>query len=208
MLNISKQGLITAGAILDSVSEDKNAKFYNALNPNLFQGTNEGRTAWNHGAGNSTSLLASYPFETGSGIILTVEVPATNWLYLLYYPTNNAAIKAMFAVAGNTYTLSCDVYCSVATTVNFYYMAGNAVGNQIVNKSAACTVGWNHVSVTTTSNGTESANQALYISGFNKVGEFIVKNLKLEEGSVATPYCSYGGGTAKGCIEGQTLTEI
>ncbi len=93
------------------------------------------------------------------------------------------------------YTLSLDIYPSVNTSFNVCILEANGT-NQFAPYAGAQTVianKWNHLvfSLTTVATFPSSTNETLYFTGMNNgTGvSYIFRNLKLEKGSIATPWC-------------------
>lgn len=167
---------------------------------NLAKGTNTASTSTNtfgfsEAAGGSTRTI-EYEVEGGTPCakITRNSTAHSSWSYLWYSNWDRNAIKP-----STTYTLSMDVKGSGSGTIGFSaFMQGNATNSITASvetiQNTFNASGWSHLvwRTTTISDFTDKGTgQTIYMScGFltNTEVWIMMKNLKLEEGSVDTPW--------------------
>lgn len=167
---------------------------------NLAKGTNTASTSTNtfgfsEATGGSTRTI-EYEVEGGTPCakITRNSTAHSSWSYLWYNNWDRNAIKP-----STTYTLSMDVKGSGSGTIGFSaFMQGNATNSITASvetiQNTFNASGWSHLvwRTTTISDFTDKGtSQTIYMScGFltNTEVWIMMKNLKLEEGSVDTPW--------------------
>lgn len=163
-----------------------------SVNENLLKKTNQGITNWRYNLQNGTSTYEAYEPTGVNGIKLICEVASTGYQYVSY----NIDIDTLNKIKENTsYILSFDIQTNIGTQeVGISIKKDNAT-NIIANQVKADILGdetWEHFSVELKTiedfSNITIGNQVIYITGLNKVGYYIIKNLKLEEGYRETSY--------------------
>lgn len=161
---------------------------HHVINDNILADTNRGSYCWNPASGNGAYSLAS----SGEGAKYTVTTKATNWCVFSFRPTNNNEVMNKLHNVGK-FTLSFDIRGSVATSgLVPRYVNGDAT-KSLINWPAFSFPAneWYHYVGTATSTGDVVSMQNFYINYLFEVGTYEFKNLKIEAGEVATPYCHH-----------------
>lgn len=162
-------------------------------NSNIATKTNSGIVGWNWSmqAGGRTITEVQ---EDGISCCKLVRdsVAQSGWSYISYSNIGRSEYKV-----NTKYTISFEVKTSVATTFNCGIKEGNGT-NPICNdaKTGATRPNeWTRLSATVTTIGTlpTSTSQVLYLSGMNSSTgvSYTFRNLKIEEGVTATPWCPH-----------------
>ena len=163
-------------------------------NPNLLLDTNQGKTKWGDGMANGT-VTTSAVEENGISCFKADRTEAsTSWQYT-HYTVTEEVLKTL--KANTEYTVSMDFKSNVSfTNIGVKLIQGNAT-NFMSNESSGRTYdgsqNWKKLTFTIKTISDFSTitvgSQVIYISGLNKVGWYMIKNLKLEEGKVASQWC-------------------
>lgn len=159
---------------------------------NLLPGTNLGTTSWNWTmqAGNYTTAEET----TLSGVrgckFTRGTTAQSGWSVIFYNNINESLFKA-----STKYKLSVDIYPSVNT--NFVVSIRESNGTNVFANAApakAVTANkWNHLEfdLTTVATLPSSTGETIYFQSMDSSTgvSYIFRNLKLEEGEIATPWC-------------------
>lgn len=160
-------------------------------NENIALKTNQGTTGWNW-ALQSGGRTISEVIEDGIKCCKFTRdnTASTGWSYISYSHINRSVYKP-----NTKYTVSFDVKASGSTQLGVGIMSGDS-SNQLcslvktVNLNANA---WTKCSVVLTTVATfpSATNQVLYINGLDSStgSTYIFKNLKIELGTEATPWC-------------------
>lgn len=160
-------------------------------NPNIAIGTNNGISGW------------SWTLQTGGRSITEIvedgircvkftrdSVASTGWQYIGYSNINRGSYKP-----STTYTLSVEVKCSISTKVSCTIRSGNGL-NAMTNTSVSDFTQvntWEKLVFNLTTVGTfpSATDQLFYFGEMNSSTgvTYCFRNLKIEEGSAATPWC-------------------
>lgn len=173
---------------------------------NLLLKTNQGKTNWSLNTGNGSGTVNT----NEDGVRFTIITKATNWMCFQYLVDAN--LKALLSNAGGTFTLSMDIRSSVDFNVSQRWSVREAnsqnplieMFSPAVNQLTADQ--WKHVEMVGTTTGNQTANNVyVYINMLFPVGNYDIKNLKLEKGSKATdwtpaPEDQITGSGTSGCI--------
>ena len=157
---------------------------------NIARGTNQGANYWSYAFANGTKTVESYTTEDGiDAVKLTCTVASTSWQYTGY----DVGLVGLKLLEPNTeYTVSFDLYPSISHRTNVGICRGNATGtiSPFTTSQNYTANQWNKIELHITTNElTETLDsQVLYFYGFGAVGEYIIKNLKLEKGNKATDW--------------------
>lgn len=162
---------------------------------NFLLKTNQGKTNWAFAFQNGTASMAEYTDEDDGirGVQLTCEVTSTGWQYTSYRlgSTQIALLKE-----NTQYTLSCDIKSNIgAREIGFTIRDGDStdlITNEVSTGKIVGNDTWERLVITVTTIADFSTktlgSQLIYLSGFNKVGQTVIKNLKLEEGNIDTTW--------------------
>ena len=159
---------------------------------NLLPNTNEGITGWNW-----TMQVGDYTRveeTTLSGVrgckFTRGTTAQSGWSVIFYNLINENVFKA-----STSYTLSVDIYPSVNTYLNVSIRESNGT-NVVCNNAGSQAISankWNHMVFHLTSVATlpSSTGETVYFTDMSPAvgNSYIFRNLKLEEGSIATPWC-------------------
>jgi len=187
-------------------------------NENLLPNTNEGTTGWiwTMQVGDYTKVEET----TLSGVrgckFTRGTTAQSGWSVIYYSLINENVFKA-----STNYTLSVDIYPSVNTYLNVSIREANGT-NVICDNAGSQAISankWNHMIFYLTSVATlpSSTNETIYFTGISPAvgNSYIFRNLKLEEGSIATPwspnltdenYPDYGPGIPQNLLSGTPKT--
>lgn len=172
-------------------------------NPNLVKNTNTpniNTNTWSQPNAVGGTTRSIY-YDDGIPCVQSTRdnVAQSSWSYFCYSSLDTTLLKK-----STTYTISYDMWASVSGTVGMNgFMHGNATnqlstsstvvqGNVIANQ-------WNHMIFRTTTKsdwtGLSTTGQVVYMSvssALRGVGVILrMKNLKVEEGTVETPWCPH-----------------
>lgn len=162
-------------------------------NENIALDTNKGTTGWGWGLHSGGRTIREV-IEDGISCCEMVRdsVASTGWSFISYNRINRSKY-----LANKTYTVSFEVKSSVETSFYVGIKEGNSsnpicadvkAGNTVANK-------WTKLKATITTVATlpSSTNQVLYLYEMNSgTGvKYIFRNLKIEEGAEATPWCPH-----------------
>ena len=157
-------------------------------NLNLLDGTNSNDKSWLLG-GNGSYTSQYVPFNSGYKYTFTYTRASTDWGVYMFSGLQKDKFKP-----DTDYVLS--FMANVTTNIKPEILFANAPAqhnfvNQLNNPTILSSNGDQKVVIQlrTSSNIPSESDQQLYIGGFgNKVGTFSIWDLKIEEGSTATPY--------------------
>lgn len=160
-------------------------------NENIALKTNQGTTGWGWGLQTGGKTISEVIEDGIRCCKLTRDnVASTGWSYISYSHINRSVYKP-----NTKYTVSFDVKASASTQLNISLKCGNS-SDPISNEAKTVNLNtndWTKCSVTLTTLATlpSATNQVLYITGMNSSpgSTYIFKNLKIELGSEATPWC-------------------
>lgn len=175
---------------------------------NMLSETNCGKKHW--GTESSGGKYSVEDFITEDNInavklICTEGISTSNWSYVLFKD-----IKMLNQLKPSTkYTLSYDIKANRSGAISHSICNGdvsNFCTNTVVVNNIIGNETWQHISVVLTTNDlkTTPTNEILYLgrNALSKVGYSIIKNLKLTEGIVDTPW-----GPSQSDIEGKGVVE-
>lgn len=175
---------------------------------NMLSETNCGKKHW--GTESSGGKYSVEDFITEDNInavklICTEGISTSNWSYVLF-----KGIKMLNQLKPSTkYTLSYDIKANRSGAISHSICKGdvsNFCTNTVVVNNIIGNETWQHISVVLTTNDlkTTPTNEILYLgrNALSKVGYSIIKNLKLTEGIVDTPW-----GPSQSDIEGKGVVE-
>lgn len=175
---------------------------------NMLSETNCGKKHW--GTESSGGKYSVEDFITEDNInavklICTEGISTSNWSYVLFKD-----IKMLKQLKPSTkYTLSYDIKANRSGAISHSICKGNVSNfctNTVVVNNIIGNDTWQHISVVLTTNDlkTTPTNEILYLGGnaLSKVGYSIIKNLKLVEGDIDTPWSP-----SQSDIEGKGVVE-
>ena len=175
---------------------------------NMLSETNCGKKHW--GTESSGGKYSVEDFITEDNInavklICTEGISTSNWSYVLFKD-----IKMLKQLKPSTkYTLSYDIKANRSGAISHSICKGdvsNFCTNTVVVNNIIGNETWQHISVVLTTNDlkTTPTNEILYLSrnALSKVGYSIIKNLKLVEGDIDTPWSP-----SQSDIEGRGVAE-
>lgn len=175
---------------------------------NMLSETNCGKKHW--GTESSGEKYSVEDFITEDNInavklICTEGISTSNWSYVLFKD-----IKMLKQLKPSTkYTLSYDIKANRSGAISHSICKGdvsNFCTNTVVVNNIIGNETWQHISVVLTTNDlkTTPTNEILYLgrNALSKVGYSIIKNLKLVEGDIDTPWSP-----SQSDIEGRGVAE-
>lgn len=175
---------------------------------NMLSETNCGKKHW--GTEPSGGKYSVEDFITEDNInavklICTEGISTSNWSYVLFKD-----IKMLKQLKPSTkYTLSYDIKANRSGAISHSICKGNVSNfctNTVVVNNIIGNETWQHISVVLTTNDlkTTPTNEILYLgrNALSKVGYSIIKNLKLVEGDIDTPWSP-----SQSDIEGRGVAE-
>lgn len=175
---------------------------------NMLSETNCGKKHW--GTESSGGKYSVEDFITEDNInavklICTEGISTSNWSYVLFKD-----IKMLKQLKPSTkYTLSYDIKANRSGAISHSICKGdvsNFCTNTVVVNNIIGNDTWQHISVVLTTNDlkTTPTNEILYLgrNALSKVGYSIIKNLKLVEGDIDTPWSP-----SQSDIEGKGVVE-
>lgn len=175
---------------------------------NMLSETNCGKKHW--GTESSGGKYSVEDFITEDNInavklICTEGISTSNWSYVLFKD-----IKMLKQLKPSTkYTLSYDIKANRSGAISHFICKGdvsNFCTNTVVVNNIIGNETWQHISVVLTTNDlkTTPTNEILYLgrNALSKVGYSIIKNLKLVEGDIDTPWSP-----SQSDIEGRGVAE-
>ena len=175
---------------------------------NMLSETNCGKKHW--GTESSGGKYSVEDFITEDNInavklICTEGISTSNWSYVLFKD-----IKMLKQLKPSTkYTLSYDIKANRSGAISHSICKGdvsNFCTNTVVVNNIIGNETWQHISVVLTTNDlkTTPTNEILYLgrNALSKVGYSIIKNLKLVEGDIDTPWSP-----SQSDIEGRGVAE-
>ena len=175
---------------------------------NMLSETNCGKKHW--GTKSSGGKYSVEDFITEDNInavklICTEGISTSNWSYVLFKD-----IKMLKQLKPSTkYTLSYDIKANRSGAISHSICKGdvsNFCTNTVVVNNIIGNETWQHISVVLTTNDlkTTPTNEILYLgrNALSKVGYSIIKNLKLVEGDIDTPWSP-----SQSDIEGRGVAE-
>lgn len=175
---------------------------------NMLSETNCGKKHW--GTESSGGKYSVEDFITGDNInavklICTEAISTSNWSYVSFKD-----IKMLKQLKPSTkYTLSYDIKANRSGAISHSICKGdvsNFCTNTVVVNNIIGNETWQHISVVLTTNDlkTTPTNEILYLgrNALSKVGYSIIKNLKIVEGDIDTPWSP-----SQSDIEGKGVAE-
>lgn len=164
------------------------------IRPNLFSDTLAGSTYWYNANGNGSYAKETIIDETGTPCCrYIINTKATNWCVFAFAPSNMGTVRQYLHDNPNTtLTLSFDARSSVPMNgVNPTIKDTNAQNNFISFSWFTIPTAdtWVHYIGTGTILTEDISAQVLYMNKLFEVGTYDFKNVKLEVGDTATPYC-------------------
>lgn len=196
------------GYIKSKGEDGKNGADGDSFAWNMLSETNCGKKHW--GTESSGGKYAVEDFITEDNInavklICTEGISTSNWSYVLFKD-----IKMLKQLKPSTkYTLSYDIKANRSGAISHSICKGdvsNFCTNTVVVNNIIGNETWQHISVVLTTNDlkTTPTNEILYLgrNALSKVGYSIIKNLKLVEGDIDTPWSP-----SQSDIEGKGVAE-
>lgn len=164
---------------------------------NMLRETNQGSKHWEqHSSGGKYSVEDFITEDNINAVklICTEAISTSNWSYVSFKD-----IKMLKQLKPSTkYTLSYDIKANRSGTISHSICNGDASNfctNTVVVNNIIGNETWQHISVVLTTNDlkTTPTNAILYLgrNALSKVGYSIIKNLKLTEGTVDTPWAPH-----------------
>lgn len=161
---------------------------------NMLRETNQGSKHWEqHSSGGKYSVEDFITEDNINAVklICTEAISTSNWSYVSFKD-----IKMLKQLKPSTkYTLSYDIKANRSGAISHSICKGdasNSCTNTVVVNNIIGNETWQHISVVLTTNDlkTTPTNEILYLgrNALSKVGYSIIKNLKLTEGIVDTPW--------------------
>lgn len=185
--------------VVDGVAVDKvfsNGK--QVYGRNLLPGTNQGLTNWTFGSNGSGGQYVKYAFDVpnGQGMTMTTTVAYTNWFWL-GYKLNYQVLKQNTNYVLSFWAKSTDIDRTISARFANVGSANAAAyfGNADL-KSGVAT----KVVLKATTNDVKFTDQYLYLNQFNMLGGIDIWDLKLETGSLSTPWTPAPEDVLKGAI--------
>ena len=160
-------------------------------NENIALKTNQGTTGWGWGLQSGGKTISEVVEDGIRCCKLTRDnVASTGWSYISYSHINRSVYKP-----NTKYTVSFDVKASTSTQLNIILRRGNS-SDPLTNEAKTVNLNtndWTKCSVTLTTLATlpATSDQVLYITGMDSSpgSTYVFKNLKIELGTEATPWC-------------------
>ena len=161
-------------------------------NENIATSTNQGTTGWVWGLQTGGKTISEV-IEDGIRCckIVRDNVASTGWSYIGY-----TRIGRDKYLPSKKYTISFEVKSSVATQFTCSLLEGNSTNGLTTNNATAQVPKantWTKLSFTLTTKDTlpTSTTQCVYLSGMSSATgvSYMFRNLKIEEGAEATPWC-------------------
>lgn len=164
---------------------------------NMLRETNQGSKHWEqHSSGGKYSVEDFITEDNINAVklICTEAISTSNWSYVSFKD-----IKMLKQLKPSTkYTLSYDIKANRSGAISHSICKGDASNfctNTVVVNNIIGNETWQHISVVLTTNDlkTTPTNEILYLgrNALSKVGYSIIKNLKLTEGIVDTPWAPH-----------------
>ena len=162
---------------------------------NMLRETNQGSKHWgNHASGGKYSV-ESTTTEDGINavkIITTEAIPSNGWHYVTF--ADYKMLKSL--TPSTTYTLSFDIWSNQGNHYEWITIQQGSATNAMTSSSLVQIKGnenWQHTTttLTTVASMPEIASQCIYMTGTSAIGYAIIKNLKLTEGAVDTPWAPH-----------------
>ena len=160
---------------------------------NYLLNTNQGKTKWSINKKDGVTTIEDYlDTDNIKGIKITCETTSSNW-YVVQY---NIGTTQLSLLKQNTpYVLSFDILSNIGNT-NIQFSIRQGDGKNVMTTDNICTIKGDEtlekvvipVKTITDFSTIAISNQVVYITGVNKVGYAIIKNLKLEEGTIPTTW--------------------
>lgn len=175
---------------------------------NMLSETNCGKKHWETESSGGKYSVEDFITEDNIDavkLICTEAISTSNWSYVLFKD-----IKMLKQLKPSTkYTLSYDIKANRSGAISHSICKGdvsNFCTNIVVVNNIIGNETWQHISVVLTTNDlkTTPTNEILYLSrnALSKVGYSIIKNLKLVEGDIDTPWSP-----SQSDIEGKGVVE-
>lgn len=164
---------------------------------NMLRETNQGSKHWEQHSSGGKYFVEDFITEDNINavkLICTEAISTSNWSYVSFKD-----IKMLKQLKPSTkYTLSYDIKANRSGTISHSICNGGASNfctNTVVVNNIIGNETWQHISVVLTTNDlkTTPTNAILYLgrNALSKVGYSIIKNLKLTEGTVDTPWAPH-----------------
>lgn len=175
---------------------------------NMLSETNCGKKHWETESSGGKYSVEDFITEDNIDavkLICTEAISTSNWSYVSFKD-----IKMLKQLKPSTkYTLSYDIKANRSGAISHSICKGNVSNfctNTVVVNNIIGNETWQHISVVLTTNDlkTTPTNEILYLgrNALSKVGYSIIKNLKLVEGDIATPWSP-----SQSDIEGKGVVE-
>lgn len=175
---------------------------------NMLSETNCGKKHWRTESSGGKYSVEDFITEDNINavkLICTEGISTSNWSYVLFKD-----IKMLKQLKPSTkYTLSYDIKANRSGAISHSICKGNVSNlctNTVVVNNIIGNETWQHISVVLTTNDlkTTPTNEILYLgrNALSKVGYSIIKNLKLIEGDIDTPWSP-----SQSDIEGKGVVE-
>lgn len=164
---------------------------------NMLRGTNQGSKHWtNIGASGKYSVesITTDDNINAAKLICTEAIASNEWQFCIF--RDYEMLKSLKALT--TYVLSYDIKTNRSGTILHNIKTGGGQKVFFSNDISCKVLGnetWEHISITMTTSSTLPSldGQVVYMFGnaLSKVGYSIIKNLKLTEGTVDTPWAPH-----------------
>lgn len=162
---------------------------------NMLRETNQGSKHWDNNASGGKYSVESTTTEDGINavkIITTEAIPSNGWHYVTF--ADYKMLKSL--TPSTTYTLSFDIWSNQGNHNEWITIQQGSATKAMTSSSYIQIKGnenWQHITttLTTVASMPEIASQCVYMTGTSAIGYAVIKNLKLTEGTVDTPWAPH-----------------
>lgn len=162
---------------------------------NMLRETNQGSKHWDNNASGGKYSVESTTTEDGINavkIITTEAISSNGWHYVTF--ADYKMLKSL--TPSTTYTLSFDIWSNQGNHNEWITIQQGSATKAMTSSSYIQIKGnenWQHITttLTTVASMPEIAGQCVYMTGSSAIGYAIIKNLKLTEGTVDTPWAPH-----------------
>lgn len=157
---------------------------------NLLLNTNGNASCWGMNRNDGAYTITNETMLGVNGVVFDIKAVSTWWSLIAYKHANILFDK----IQPNTeYTVSCDIWSSVAQNVTQISIKDPSGTDAITTQNKVPAIPaetWTRVetTITTLANFPDITDQYLYWDSFNKIGQIKICNLKLEKGNKATDW--------------------
>lgn len=151
---------------------------------NLLQGTNQGKINWGYSFANGQKTIDTYDCAGINAVMFTCITESTSWQFASYVMPSDILNSLK---PSTKYTISLDLLSNVSCDINIVILRPDGLkflSNWTGHSYRSADV-WQKIICTLTTNDLSAGidGQVLYIKGLDKVGYYIIKNLKMVEGT-------------------------